>query len=289
MDGSGLVRHRIAFVPARRHCERGRLACSRPVDGRHAADHLQRRPPGPDHASPAGRSPKRHQGRHRHLSPGSLDDEPRHMESGRALRLVHRRDPGERGHAEPFQRRYQVWEMRRRKQRHPRRMRRHGAGLEGHLAATRRGDRPVWRRTNGHQGQRRQVRRGPADCRGQRCQPGNGARPDRYTTLERPRWQRPAARCRRQHPVQRAQRVDPDSDVRTERLDDDDRSGRLERLGKARLQHGIQCRRPASNRRTHVDQRRLLSPLLRQPDLHRRSSLRREQLRFVLPQGARRS
>ena len=91
---------------------------ARPVDRRHAADHLQRRPPGPGHASPADRSPQRHQGRHRHLPPGSLDDEPRDVESGRALRLVHRRDAGERGLTEPFQQRHQVREVRRRQERH---------------------------------------------------------------------------------------------------------------------------------------------------------------------------
>ena len=64
---------------------------------------------------------------------------------------------------------------------------------------------------------------------------------------------------------------------------------RAARLGQARLQQRDHVRDAAPARRSHLGERRLLSPDLRQPDVHRRSALRREQLRLVLHHGADRS
>ena len=54
------------------------------------------------------------------------------------------------------------------------------------------------------------------------------------------------------------------------------RPGRAERLVQARLQLEYTVQRAAPDRRPHVGQRRLLSPHVRQPDLHRRPALRRQ-------------
>ena len=58
------------------------------------------------------------------------------------------------------------------------------------------------------------------------------------------------------------------------------------RLGQARLQQRVHVRDAAPARRSHLGERRLLSPHVRQPDVHRRPALRREQLRLVLHHGA---
>ena len=69
--------------------------------------------------------------------------------------------------------------------------------------------------------------------------------------------------------------LDVDADLRPERLDDVLRSRSAQRLGQARLQHRIHDRRAASARRSRLGERRLLSPHVRQPDVHRRPALRR--------------
>ena len=108
-----------------------------------------------------------------------------------------------------------------------------------------------------------------------------------YAPLDRPRRQRPAVRRQRQHPAERADELDIDADVRpSHRADDAVRAGRAERLGQARLQHRVHDCDAASARGSHLGQRRLLPSLVRQPDLHRRPALRREQLRLVLHHGA---
>ena len=107
--------------------------------------------------------------------------------------------------------------------------------------------------------------------------------------VDRPR---PSTACRSTPTataVQRAGHLDVDGDVRPEHLDDGLRSRSAERLGQARLQRRVDDRRAASAVRSRLAQRRLLPPLLRQSDVHRRPALRCQRLQLVLHHRAVRS
>ena len=228
----------------------GRLAAARAVERRHAADHLQRRPPGSSDVAPADRSPQRHQGRHRHLPAGPMDDEPRDLESGSALRPVHRRDSGERSLSRAVStaasssgsapdgkndtRAGCVGTVQNWKDISPR----VGVAIDlfgdgrtaikasvakyvaGQQIATANAANPV-------------TVLGLTDTRPWTDLDGNGLPLDTNGNIQ----------------FNELSAVDADADLRTQRLDDDDRSGRVERLGQARLQHGIHRRRAASDRR----------------------------------------
>ena len=210
------------------------------VHRRRAADHLQRRPrrSAGDAAHP-DRPPQRDQGRHRHVRAGPLDDGPRHDQRRPALRLVHRRDR-RRATCSPsrFNAGTAVRQVPGRQEQSERRLRRHGAELEGHLAARRRRLRPVRQRPDGGEGERRALRRRPADRRRRQHQPGDARSACTDTRpWTRPRQQRSAVRRQRQHPVQRARHSTATPtfgrNVSTTHYD----PGGAERLGQARLQH----------------------------------------------------
>ena len=120
--------------------------------------------------------------------------------------------------------------------------------------------------------------------------PDRRADRDGHARVDRHRRQRPTARQQRQHPVQRARQLGVDADLRPPHgADDAVFAGPAPRLGQARLQRRDHVRDAAPDRGSHFGQRRLLSPHVRQRDLHRRPALRREQLRLVLHHGAVRS
>jgi Carboxypeptidase regulatory-like domain len=120
---------------------------------------------------PADRSPQWHQGRHRPVRAGSLDVRPRHDQRGRALRLVHRRVAGKRCAAEPVQCRRALRAVRGWQERSEGGLHRHGAELEGHLAARRRVAGSLRRWQDGAEGQHRPLRQRPADRDRGRHQP----------------------------------------------------------------------------------------------------------------------
>ena len=226
VHGCSVLRDRVALLPDRRHGERGRLAGPRPVDRRHAADHLQRRAPGAGDAAPADRSPQRDQGRHRHLPAGSLDDGPRDVEPGPPLRLVHRRDAGERGHAEPFQQRHQVRQVRGRQERHAERdaSARCRTGRTSRLVS-------AWRSISSATAERRSRPASPEYVAGQQIATANAANPVTVLGLTDTRpWNDLDGNGL---PLDADGNIQfnelsastADADLRTERLDDDDRSG----------------------------------------------------------------
>ena len=205
VHGRGVVCGRLAQLPRRRDADQRRLEAADDVDRRHAADHLQRRPPGVGArcacrpiATTASSA----------TSASYVQDRvvarPRHAEPRPALRPVHRRNARELGAAEPLERGRDVRRVPRRHGRSGRPLHRRGPELEGHLAARRFRDGRVRRRPHRHQGELRALRRRPADRVRQPGEPDRRADRDRHAPVDRPRRQRPAARRRRQHPVQRA-------------------------------------------------------------------------------------
>ena len=166
---------------------------------------------------------------------------------------------------------------------------RRGAGLEGHLAARWRGDRPLRRWAHSAQGQRRRY------VAGQQIAVANAANPVTVLGLTDTRpWTDldgnglPLdANGNIQFNELAASTSTPTFGRETSRRRQPIRGA--ERLAQARLQPGILGRGSASTGRSDVGERRLLSPHVRQSDVHRRPALRRQQLRLVLPHGAGRS
>ena len=154
---------RRAQLPRRRELDDRRLEAADAMDRRHAADHLQRRPPGVGDAAPAVGSQQRRRSRPRPLPAGQVGDGPRHAEPRPPLRPVHRRIARELGVAEPLERRRDVRRMLRRHGRSGRPLHRPGAELEGHLAARRLRDGRVRQRPHRGQGELRALRRRPGD------------------------------------------------------------------------------------------------------------------------------
>ena len=244
------------------------------VHQRRPAGDLQRGRPGLGDVAHSDRSQERDQGRSGYLRAGQVDDQPRHHQRGRALRLLRRRDSARDAAGRHVQSVRHVCGLSRRRQQPQPGLYRHGAEMEGHQPAPRHRVRRVRQRQDRGEGERRPLRRRPADCH-RRCeQRGKYRGRDRYPRVDGSRQERVAVQLGGGHSAQRAHRLDVDAELRQERcVIDAHRSGRPERLGRAWLQLGVHRQRAAPARAARVAERRLVSAQVRQPDSHGRQPL----------------
>ena len=274
--GFDVVRDRLARVQGRHGGQRGQLAPARGVHGRRLDDHLHQRHPEHDDAAAADRSPEPHQGRRRHLRPGSLGDGARDAQPRPALRLVPGRDRRGRSAAEPrttpasssasATTATTTWRPAASARSRTGRTSRRASGLRSTCSATGgRRSRRAWRATS------RASRLPMANANNPVTALGlTDERPWTDTRRQRSAVRRRPATCRSTSSGRRISTPTFGRNISTTRYDD----GNAERLVQARIQLGDQHRAAAPALRPDVGPGRLFPPQLRQPDVRRRPALR---------------